>query len=430
MASSLSERGWRLLISSFILLFLGVLLRDFVLGITGFVCLGLLGYSYYSVNKVVSNLGRFVKVEPNSFKAKFTAGQNWEEDVRVASSFDGELTLVSPVEGGSFSPQLVESGVGGSKFVFKPQLSGEYSVDKVGLIARDRWSLWSDVGRVSFSMSFQVNPRLYEVVFEALEYLGEGKRVGVGLQGSTLRGSGFEYADSRDYVPGDSPRMFDWKATARLGRLIVKDYYLEGEMGLHVVLEASAPDPVSRDELATEFLRTVLSFAQQNIPMGLTVGGSGGVEFYVESLPPQLAVAEALRASLRFADVDAGMLYEVLEPAMVSLLGRLLSTGVTSRDVSGLVESFSRIEAHLELVVVTALMDPVEVSELSRISRLKGWGMCVLQPTRPWDSSFGLEEGVDVYRRYLRLNRTMGKLVPIVSSADDVQGTIARSIHR
>ena len=75
MAPRLSERGWRLLISSFILLFLGILLRDFVLGVTGFGCLGLLGYSYYSVNKVASNPGRFVKVEPDGFESTLTAGQ-------------------------------------------------------------------------------------------------------------------------------------------------------------------------------------------------------------------------------------------------------------------------------------------------------------------------------------------------------------------
>lgn len=49
----------------------------------------------------------------------------------------------------------------------------------------------------------------------------------VGIRALKQRGEGSAFGGLRDYVPGDDPRMLDWKATARHSRLIVREQTVE-----------------------------------------------------------------------------------------------------------------------------------------------------------------------------------------------------------
>ena len=48
-----------------------------------------------------------------------------------------------------------------------------------------------------------------------------------GVRALKQRGEGTAFAGMRDYVPGDDPRLLDWKSTARHGRLIVREQSIE-----------------------------------------------------------------------------------------------------------------------------------------------------------------------------------------------------------
>ena len=52
---------------------------------------------------------------------------------------------------------------------------------------------------------------------------------------STFRGLGVEFAEVREYVEGDDPRMVDWNVTARAGRPFVKRFVEERERTLMFV---------------------------------------------------------------------------------------------------------------------------------------------------------------------------------------------------
>lgn len=56
---------------------------------------------------------------------------------------------------------------------------------------------------------------------------------------SSRRGRSVEFADFRNYVPGDDPRFIDWKAYARLGRLYVKLFSEEQDRTVHFFLDTS-----------------------------------------------------------------------------------------------------------------------------------------------------------------------------------------------
>src|SRR5437773_7228930 len=82
------------------------------------------------------------------------------------------------------------------------------------------------------------------------------RMVDAGLGGeyhSVFRGRGMEFAEVREYVPGDDVRTIDWNVTSRTGVPHVKKYVEERELTVALVLDASGSgDFGSRSRLKRE----------------------------------------------------------------------------------------------------------------------------------------------------------------------------------
>lgn len=73
--------------------------------------------------------------------------------------------------------------------------------------------------------------------------LAEGQRMSGGRSGgrrSVAKGSSVEFADFREYIPGDDIRRIDWNVYGRMDRLYVKLFMQEQEGIYTVVLDTSA----------------------------------------------------------------------------------------------------------------------------------------------------------------------------------------------
>ena len=57
---------------------------------------------------------------------------------------------------------------------------------------------------------------------------------------SKKKGSGVEFADHRDYVPGDDFRYVDWNVYQRFARLLVRLYEEEEDLSIYFLVDASA----------------------------------------------------------------------------------------------------------------------------------------------------------------------------------------------
>jgi len=60
-----------------------------------------------------------------------------------------------------------------------------------------------------------------------------------GERRSSRRGASLEFADYRDYSPGDDLRRLDWKAYGRLDRAFLKLFEEEEDLAVHILLDAS-----------------------------------------------------------------------------------------------------------------------------------------------------------------------------------------------
>ncbi len=73
--------------------------------------------------------------------------------------------------------------------------------------------------------------------FQTRKHVDEGV---VGRYRSAFRGTGMEFEEVREYLPGDDIRRIDWKVTARSGRPFVKSYREERELIVMLAVDLSA----------------------------------------------------------------------------------------------------------------------------------------------------------------------------------------------
>jgi uncharacterized protein (DUF58 family) len=127
---------------------------------------------------------------------------------------------------------------------------------------------------------------------------------------SAFRGRGVEFADLREYQPGDDVRAIDWRASARLGATQVRIFREERERTVVLVLDASASGAVGsrlrgKRQLGAE-IAAVLAFAA-----GLgndRVGCALATDRLALWMPPRKGRKQAMRVleALITAPVPAG----------------------------------------------------------------------------------------------------------------------------
>ena len=90
-----------------------------------------------------------------------------------------------------------------------------------------------------------------------------------GEYSSAFRGRGVEFAEVREYQPGDDVRTIDWNVTARLGSAYVKRYLEERELTVGFVVDFSASKRFGsrgriKGDLATEVCAVLALAATRN----------------------------------------------------------------------------------------------------------------------------------------------------------------------
>lgn len=105
---------------------------------------------------------------------------------------------------------------------------GSYELGPVALRIRTPMGLLTRITRTDDSQpeATRVVPSLTNVRRFRLLAL-QHRLSDAGVRALKLRGEGTAFAGLRDYVPGDDPRLLDWKATARHARLITREQTVE-----------------------------------------------------------------------------------------------------------------------------------------------------------------------------------------------------------
>lgn len=184
---------------------------------------------------------------------------------------------------------------------------------------------------------------------------------------SIFKGQGMEFAEVREYQPGDEVRSIDWNVTARMRRPFVKRYIEEREMTLMLVVDISGSERYGtvkrfKSELATELAAVLTMSAVRNNDRVGALLFTDRVEHFV---PPGKGRRHALRI-LRDVLVHEPLGTGTNTPVALDFLRRLLKQHAIVFLISDLqdpsIERPLKLLAQRHDVVVATLDDPSESS--------------------------------------------------------------------
>jgi len=102
-------------------------------------------------------------------------------------------------------------------------------------------------------------------------YLKPGGLTGEKVRGRAVRGGGTDFAEIRNYLPGDSEKRVDWKATARRAKLLVREYEEPREFTMRIVVDGSADMVAGPGYTRVAALVSKLGYIASREAMGLSV---------------------------------------------------------------------------------------------------------------------------------------------------------------
>ncbi|MGE5207343.1 MAG: DUF58 domain-containing protein [Chlamydiota bacterium] len=163
----------------------------------------------------------------------------------------------------------------------------ELCFQRRGLVQQDSFGL-----RTQFPFSFLRKTRRIPlarqvVVFPAIEATDEFFEVLPLITGefeAFLRGRGHDLYRIREYAPEDSARHVDWKASAKAGSLLVREFTREDERKLRIVFDNPAPGAVTEaayERAVSLAASLVWHFAGENSQLSFVAPGyQGGTDVY------------------------------------------------------------------------------------------------------------------------------------------------------
>jgi uncharacterized protein (DUF58 family) len=187
-----------------------------------------------------------------------------------------------------------------------------------------------------------------------------------GAYRSAFRGQGLEFAEVREYIPGDDVRAIDWNVTARAGKPFVKRFHEERELTVIVAIDLSGSlafgsrSRIKRETAAEAGALVALAAARNRDRVGLLLF-TDRVELY---LPPSKSRARALRLVREMVAFEPTGRGTDLASAL-AFLARVLRRRATLFVISDwMAENFERPLGHLarrhELVSLE-VSDPFEI---------------------------------------------------------------------
>lgn len=212
-----------------------------------------------------------------------------------------------------------------------------------------------------------------------------------GQHRSPYHGSSVEFAQHREYVPGDDLRHVDWKIYARSERLVVKEYVAETNLSCHLLVDAS--ESMSFGSLNWSKFDYARWCAAALAHLVLSQRDSAGLVLFDESARHKVPPGSG-------AHQKAGIIH-TLEEATTSgttqvgevlnwIAGRLRNRGIVAvfsdlfDDVAAVIEGVRRLVHEGHEPILFQILDPREIdfeySGFLRLDGLENSGRMVVDP--------------------------------------------------
>jgi hypothetical protein len=409
----LTSRGLKLLLIQLLLATFTAVYRDILLFIATVLAFSITLFSTYIIVKTKIGSEK-IECEPKNVKIKMIAGE--EKSLSLIMYTHAGLKIASLPDWVRASTETLERGVNEVKLTISPRVSKVYKLDYITAVFTDPLKILHEDFKIPLWLEVTAYPRALPFIIEALKMIG---RSGYGGETASIRkGPGTEYLWSREYQIGDPLSSVDWKASARLEKLIVKDFCEESYRAIGLVYDVRAIGPITSDELNALFLSSVVSVAKHGLPITMILKNGLTLVSEHRSIDPDTALKIAISYSVKNYIVNGWDVYELLEPKTAS---QVLSI-IRELEALGLLETIQlKMDTLNEIILKLTLpetiiyyvgnivLDSEFILELSRRVKIKNGEVVVLTPVKPWADLSNLEQAYIMYLSYNKILEALRK---------------------
>ncbi len=189
-----------------------------------------------------------------------------------------------------------------------------------------------------------------------------------GLHRSPLHGVSVEFADYREYTPGDDLKRLDWRAYARSNRFYIKNYEEESNLRATLLLDASASMRYGRgamtkfDYAATLAASLAALCVKQRDAVGLVLADEAERAF-LRPAATQAQLAKILDVLERAKPDRQTELGSIMSQVCDKIRGRGLVIVISDLllDLDKFYSSLGRLQHQGHAVLVFQILDPEEI---------------------------------------------------------------------
>ncbi|AEH25451.1 DUF58 domain-containing protein [Pyrococcus yayanosii] len=330
--------------------------------------------------------------------------------------------------GGAFSPvtmlvQLREGEEREVRYAVIPKRWGRFKLSPASLILEDVRGLYFEEVSVGKGEEVKVIP--------SLGALREAARVEANLRllekyrRSFHGGEIPEIKELREFQPGDDIRRVDWKATARLGEIIIRELERESEADVYIVVDNTREMRKGVRMAKVDYASILALQLAYKLGERFKVGLAIYDERKAKVLPPDKGLLQVERMrrflesrwergimSLRFSFSffgDRGR--EFLAKVFPFVKGR--------KGVKGIYEAFSLIKRPSVVLLITDLSNPLDVYRAVK-QAVKVHRVIILSPNPVLFYAGSLDEGTleRLYRAYLEREEIIRRFLAIAPTID------------
>ena len=189
---------------------------------------------------------------------------------------------------------------------------GRYQEKNFGLATRFPFAFLTKTRRINLAREIIVYP-----VVEPTDQFLEVLPMVTGEFETFVRGRGHDLYRIREYMPEDSARHVDWKATARTGALKVREFSREDERKLRIVFDNPAPgvlEPAIYEKAVRLTASLAWHFYHEDVEVSFVAPGLEPTADIFDFLH-YLALVEPQEATPVFGRLRAGEDYNVIVTA-------------------------------------------------------------------------------------------------------------------
>ena len=323
-------------------------------------------------------------------------------------------------------------------------VKGVYKIKGPRIRIMDSRELYYTDFIVDSEIEVEVYPSLDKI--KEVSKAEENLRLATTYQKALLGLQTVEIRSLREFQPGDDIKHIEWKATARLGELIVKDFLRELEGDIYIILDAGKEMRKGVRNSKIDYATTLtlqLAYALRKYRVGLIVYDDFGVKYKVEaskSTEQIEKIVKSLKINPIYSDLIGTKLTKIslkLSEESKKFLNKILPVIKGRKSfATGLIEAVSFLPSSAFLIFISDIT--THTGELIRVlSELRNRHKILLLTPNPIlfydESKLDRETLLWLYRRYLEREELIKKLNRLVPTLDlgpsDLLDTIWRAIE-